>query len=98
MIGQFGVVFYSAHLVLEKVHVAGKINFDEQYSLESAAGGSFTVQKDTERVPKDVRCGTGTSCYLEFFEERRLQDLVSKHSYTSVSLSGCTWINPSGKR
>merc|ERR1711988_1203418 len=57
----------------------------EQYVWESAAGGSFTVQKDTEMVHGEVKRGTKVICYLkedqsEFLEERRLKDLVKKHS------------------
>merc|ERR1711939_1021161 len=60
-------------------------NDDEQYVWESAAGGSFTVQKDTEMVHGEVKRGTKVICYLkedqsEFLEERRLKDLVKKHS------------------
>merc|ERR1711865_491606 len=48
-------------------------------------GGSFTVQKDTEMVHGEVKRGTKIICYLkedqsEFLEERRLKDLVKKHS------------------
>merc|ERR1712060_934934 len=47
--------------------------------------GSFTVQKDTEMVHGEIKRGTKIICYLkedqsEFLEERRLKDLVKKHS------------------
>ncbi|KAI9597711.1 Hsp90 protein-domain-containing protein [Syncephalis fuscata] len=86
LIGQFGVGFYSAFLVADRVTVASKHNTEDRQWLwsSSADDASFTISED----PRGNTLGRGTEITLhikndmvdEYLSEKRVRELVSKYS------------------
>merc|ERR1712139_231084 len=84
LIGQFGVGFYSAFLVADKVTVTSKCNDDPtQHVWESSADASFTVVAD----PRGNTLGRGSRVTLhlkedahEYLAEDKLKDAAKKYS------------------
>merc|ERR1719499_2831560 len=84
LIGQFGVGFYSAFLVADKVSVTSKCNDDPvQHVWESSAEASFTVVPD----PRGNTLGRGSRVTLhlkedahDYLSEDKLKDASKKYS------------------
>merc|ERR1712225_79808 len=84
LIGQFGVGFYSAFLVADKVSVTSKCNEDPvQHVWESSADASFTLVDD----PRGNTLGRGTRVTLhlkedahDYLSEDKLKETAKKYS------------------
>jgi len=83
MIGQFGVGFYSAFLVANKVQVTSKSNDDKQHVWTSTADAKFFVVEDPRG--DTLTRGTRVTLFLkddavEFVEQDKIKNLVKKYS------------------
>lgn len=85
LIGQFGVGFYSAYLVADKVEVVTKSMQDDskQYRWSSQAGSSYTIAEDDS----DPIEGSGTRLILhlkdeaaEYLESSKIEELLNRYS------------------
>merc|ERR1712076_197743 len=82
LIGQFGVGFYSAFLVADKVIVTTKHNDDKQYIWESDSS-SYSVVEDPRG--DTLKRGTQVSLFLkeesyDFLEQDTVRNLIKKYS------------------
>lgn len=83
LIGQFGMGFYSAFLVADKVVVTSKSTDNDAYVWESTANGSFTI---TAAGSSDALLrGTRIVLHIkedqvDFLNEARIREVVTKYS------------------
>jgi molecular chaperone HtpG len=86
IIGQFGVGFYSAFMVADKVEVyTKKYGADTGYIWASSGADGYTI-KEAEKdsagsvVTLHIKADTETENYSEFLEQYRISELVKKYS------------------
>lgn len=86
IIGQFGVGFYSAFMVSDKVTVLSKVHgSDEAFLWESAGTDGYTIksaEKETAgtTITLYIKANTEEENYDKYLESHQLQDIVKKYS------------------
>ncbi len=86
IIGQFGVGFYSAFMVAEKVTVISRaFGSEEAYCWESEGGDGYTITEAQKSEPGTeitlhLKADTENDDYSEFLEQYRLSSIVKKYS------------------
>ncbi len=86
IIGQFGVGFYSAFMVAEKVTVISKKHgSDEAYQWESEGADGYTVTKSAKesvgtKIILSLKPNTEDENYDEFLKEYTLRNIIKKYS------------------
>lgn len=86
IIGQFGVGFYSAFMVAEKVTVVSRaFGSDEAWVWESSGADGYTIketQKDTvgTEITMKLKPDTDDEKYSEFLDEYRIVSIIKKYS------------------
>ncbi len=86
IIGQFGVGFYSAFMVADKVSVVSKVyGADKAYRWESEGVDGYTLEEcDKDQVGTEItlhiKPDTEEEDYCEFLEPYSIQRLVKKYS------------------
>ena len=82
LIGQFGVGFYSAFLVANKVEVYTKTHDGDEFVWCSSADKEYTIDPVVEST---LKRGSRLVLHMkddakEYFDESRLKDIINKHS------------------
>lgn len=86
IIGQFGVGFYSAFMVADKITVESRIyGSDEAYCWESEGADGYTIKSCEKETAGTViiiclKADTDDERYSDYLEEYRLRSLVKKYS------------------
>lgn len=86
IIGQFGVGFYSAFMVSDKITVKSRaLGADSAYIWESEGADGYTIEPcDYENVGTEItlhiKPDTEEEKYGEFLDEYRIRELVKKYS------------------
>ena len=86
IIGQFGVGFYSAFMVAEKITVESRVyGSDEAFCWASEGADGYTINSCEKETPGTVitiylKADTDDEKYSDFLEEYRLRGLVKKYS------------------
>ena len=86
IIGQFGVGFYSAFMVSDKITVTTKsIDSDEAYVWESTGADGYTIEKGTKdevgtEIVLNIKEDTDEFDYCKYLDEYELKTLVKKYS------------------
>lgn len=86
IIGQFGVGFYAAFMVADRVTVISRaLESDEAFKWTSDGADGYTIEPTSKdevgtKIIIHVKENTEDDNYDEFLEEQRLQDIVKKYS------------------
>lgn len=86
IIGQFGVGFYSAFMVADKVTVLSRaLGGEEAYKWESTGADGYTIDEAEKasvgtEIILHIKPNTEDDQYDEFLEEYRLKSIIKKYS------------------